>query len=119
MTDPLDDAWTPIARLDWHLDNWRAYRLGSDDQVAYGAPSRAAGCVGGGYVSDSESPFLLADVAAAEKTQGCIDSLPDTPRSAIERRYLGSAYRGQERYDRALEDARVRLLALFRLRGVL
>lgn len=110
-------AGMPLARLEWHFDNWRRWMR--KDDVTDGAPSKACGCVGGGYSQTFDDMVDAADVRCARIMDALVNSLTPVERAAIYHEYLYAVFRSA-RFDlkRTLEQARLRLAAWLVQRGV-
>ena len=77
----------PIARVQWHLENWAEWMHGLT--VGSGHRNRASGgflCQGS---RDFDSMVAAADARCAEAVNACIDDLPTDQQQAVYYRMLG------------------------------
>lgn len=96
------------ARLEFHFDNWRRWMR--RDSVGDGYPSKAAGCVGGGYSRTFDEMVDDADIRVAQIVDALVNSLTYAERSAVCHKYLYSRFNFPTKdYDKALERGRYRV----------
>lgn len=107
----------PEARLEWHFDNWRRWMR--QDSVTDGAPSKAAGCVGGGYSQTFDEMADAQDIRVARVVDALVNSLTPIERAAIYHQYLYAVFRhGRDALQQALEGARLKVAGWLVVRGV-
>lgn len=107
----------PVARLEWHFDNWRRWMR--KDDVTDGAPGKACGCVGGGYSQTFDDMVDAADVRCAGIMDALVNSLTPAERAAIYHEYLYAVFRlTRGNFAQTLETARLRLAVWLVARGV-
>lgn len=110
-------AGMPVARLEWHADNWR--RFMRKDDVTEGYPRTAAGCVGGGYSQTFDDMVDAQDVRVARVFDSLVNSLTPVERAAIYHEYLYAVFRfPRGNFEEALERGRYRIAAWLVIRGV-
>lgn len=93
--------------IDWHLQNWaRWMNLGGKPT---GFPNRGSGGAANYsvYTGDMDSAYSYSDGVIARATEAVISDLPEDEKLAINRKYLDETYRGDERFNIALERAKV------------
>lgn len=100
------------ARLDWHLQNWRAWMRSGSVQQQLGAPDHSAGFVAGGYSTDSDSMLRGCDRVSARAMDAMISSLTVAQSAAVNHQYLAAVYRfPRSSFEETFADACERLLA--------
>lgn len=110
-------AGMPVARLEWHFDNWKRYMR--KDEVTDGYPRRAAGCIGGGYSQSFDDMVDAQDARVARIVDALVTSLEPIERAAIYHRYLYAVFRhGRDQMDAALQRGRMRIAGWLVTRGV-
>ena len=82
----------PSDRVARHLENWRDY-MRTGGTKGLGAPTKAAGFVGGGYNNDFDSMCLEADSVAARAMDALILGLTPVQQACIHHKYLSAVYR--------------------------
>lgn len=103
-------------RLAFHLENWADFmRTGSTRGL--GAPTTAAGCIGGGYSNSFDDMCLEADSRAAKAMNGLIESLTPGQQAAINHKYLYAVYRFRD-LDSTFREACIRLERWMPTRGL-
>jgi hypothetical protein len=110
-------------RLEWHFDNWRRYMR--RDSVTDGYPSKAAGCIGGGYSQSFDDMADASDVRCARIVDALVSSLGHMERAAVYHEYLYAVFRhGRDPEEtegilkQALHSARLKIAGWLVVRGV-